>query len=50
MTINLTTLAGTIIGAIVFGFLADRHGRKKIYGLELAIVIVATIGRTSFLV
>ncbi|KAI1358569.1 major facilitator superfamily domain-containing protein [Xylaria arbuscula] len=47
LIINLTTLAGTIVGAVLFGFLADRHGRKKIYGLELSIVIVATIGLTT---
>ncbi|KAK5632564.1 hypothetical protein RRF57_008278 [Xylaria bambusicola] len=47
LVITLTTLIGTIVGAIVFGFLADRHGRKKVYGLELAIVIVATIGLTT---
>ncbi|KAI0869489.1 MFS general substrate transporter [Hypoxylon argillaceum] len=47
LIINLTTLIGTVVGAIVFGFLADRHGRKSVYGLELAIVIVATIGMTT---
>ncbi|KAI1279791.1 major facilitator superfamily domain-containing protein [Xylaria sp. FL0933] len=47
LIINLTTLLGTIVGAIVFGVLADRHGRKAIYGLELAIVIFATIGITT---
>ncbi|KAI0412524.1 major facilitator superfamily domain-containing protein [Xylaria grammica] len=47
LIINLVTLIGTIFGAIVFGFLADRHGRKSVYGLELAIVIVATIGITT---
>ncbi|KAI3319135.1 MFS general substrate transporter [Xylariaceae sp. AK1471] len=47
LTINLTTLIGTIFGAVVFGFLADRHGRKAVYGIELVIVIVATIGMTT---
>ncbi|KAI1179809.1 major facilitator superfamily domain-containing protein [Nemania sp. FL0916] len=47
LIINLTTLVGTIIGAVVFGFLADRKGRKAVYGLELAIVVVATIGMTT---
>ncbi|KAI8630742.1 hypothetical protein F5Y19DRAFT_473860 [Xylariaceae sp. FL1651] len=45
--INITTLAGTVAGALIFGFLADRHGRKAVYGLELAIVIVATVGMTT---
>ncbi|KAJ2986204.1 hypothetical protein NUW58_g5139 [Xylaria curta] len=47
LIINLTTLVGTIVGAVVFGFLADRHGRKAVYGLELAIVVLATIGMTT---
>ncbi|KAI0466303.1 major facilitator superfamily domain-containing protein [Xylaria cf. heliscus] len=47
LIINLTTLTGTIFGALVFGFLADRYGRKTVYGLELAIVVAATIGMTT---
>ncbi|KAI1750200.1 major facilitator superfamily domain-containing protein [Xylaria castorea] len=47
LIINLTTLIGTIFGAIAFGFFADRYGRKAVYGLELAIVVVATIGMTT---
>jgi PHS family inorganic phosphate transporter-like MFS transporter len=42
--INLATLVGTIIGQLAFGILADRSGRKKMYGFELLIVIVATVG------
>jgi PHS family inorganic phosphate transporter-like MFS transporter len=41
--INLATLVGTMIGQLAFGILADRYGRKKMYGLELLIVIVATV-------
>ena len=41
--INLATLVGTIIGQLAFGILADRYGRKKMYGLELLVVIVATV-------
>ena len=37
------TLAATMIGQIVFGFGADVLGRRKMYGLELVIVIVGTI-------
>ncbi|KAI0436654.1 major facilitator superfamily domain-containing protein [Xylaria telfairii] len=47
LIINLTTLIGTLFGAITFGFLADRYGRKAVYGLELAIVVAATIGMTT---
>jgi PHS family inorganic phosphate transporter-like MFS transporter len=42
--INLATLVGTIVGQLAFGILADRYGRKKMYGFELLIVIVATVG------
>jgi MFS transporter, PHS family, inorganic phosphate transporter len=45
--VNLTTLTGTIVGMILFGYLADKKGRKKLYGLELIIVIVATLGLTQ---
>jgi MFS transporter, PHS family, inorganic phosphate transporter len=37
------TLAGTMIGQIGFGIAADVLGRRKMYGLELIIVIVATV-------
>lgn len=47
LIINLTTLAGTMIGMILFGFLADKHGRKSVYGLELSLVVVATVGMTT---
>ena len=42
--INLATLIGTLIGQISFGIFADRYGRKKMYGYELLIIIVATVG------
>lgn len=41
--IKVSTSVGTVIGQLGFGFLADVVGRKKIYGLELIVVIVATI-------
>ncbi|KAI1382809.1 MFS general substrate transporter [Hypoxylon trugodes] len=47
LVINITTLGGTMIGMILFGHLADRYGRKAIYGLELSIVVVATVGMTQ---
>jgi PHS family inorganic phosphate transporter-like MFS transporter len=37
------TLAGTMFGQIGFGFAADVVGRRKMYGLELVIVIVGTM-------
>ena len=44
MKINIATLAGTMLGQIAFGYLADRYGRKKMYGVELVTLIVATLG------
>ncbi|WEW57638.1 hypothetical protein PRK78_003105 [Emydomyces testavorans] len=38
------TLVGTIIGQFGFGVLADLYGRRKMYGFELMIVTIATIG------
>ncbi|KAF2792263.1 inorganic phosphate transporter 1-4 /Pi cotransporter [Melanomma pulvis-pyrius CBS 109.77] len=37
------TLAGTMLGQIAFGFAADILGRRKMYGMELVIVIVGTM-------
>ena len=42
--IDLLTLIGTIVGMLVVGHLADRAGRKRLYGFELSILIIATIG------
>ncbi|KAI1444254.1 MFS general substrate transporter [Annulohypoxylon stygium] len=47
LIINLTTLTGTMFGMLIFGHLADRYGRKAVYGLELSIVVVATVGMTT---
>jgi PHS family inorganic phosphate transporter-like MFS transporter len=38
-----STLAATMIGQVAFGFAADIVGRRKMYGLELLIVIVGTM-------
>ncbi len=46
LLITLTTLTGITIGMLVFGFLADKYGRKAVYGLELGIVVMATMGLT----
>ncbi|KAG5971249.1 acid phosphatase pho5 [Claviceps arundinis] len=44
--IKLATSAGTVVGQLGFGFLADMVGRKKMYGLELIVIIFATIGQS----
>jgi PHS family inorganic phosphate transporter-like MFS transporter len=36
---------GTIIGQVGFGILADLVGRKKMYGLELIMIIFATLAQ-----
>lgn len=33
-----------MIGQIVFGILADLYGRRKMYGYELIVLIVGSIG------
>ncbi|KAJ8655802.1 hypothetical protein O0I10_008466 [Lichtheimia ornata] len=34
---------GQLVGQLTFGFLGDAFGRKSIYGLELLLIIIATI-------
>jgi PHS family inorganic phosphate transporter-like MFS transporter len=41
---NLATLLASALGQLAFGYLADRYGRKSLYGVELMIVITSTIG------
>lgn len=42
--INIATLTGTLVGQVLFGFLADKKGRKQMYGMELVLLIGATLG------
>jgi MFS transporter, PHS family, inorganic phosphate transporter len=46
-TLNLVTLAGSLVGQILFGVLADSYGRQRLYGIELIVVIFSTIGVTQ---
>ena len=41
--IKVATSGGTVLGQVGFGILADVLGRKKMYGLELILIIVATL-------
>lgn len=43
--IKVSTSSGTVIGQIAFGILADMVGRKKMYGLELILIIWATVAQ-----
>jgi PHS family inorganic phosphate transporter-like MFS transporter len=44
--IKVSTSAGTVIGQFGFGALADIVGRKRMYGLELLVIIVATLAQS----
>ncbi|KAJ1725657.1 hypothetical protein LPJ53_000136 [Coemansia erecta] len=44
MWIKGATQLGCIFGQFIFGYLSDRLGRKRIYGVELIIIIVCTLG------
>lgn len=37
---------GTLVGQLLFGYLSDRYGRKAIYGIELMVIILGSIGST----
>ncbi len=41
--INSAVLFGAFVGAMIFGHISDRLGRKRVYGLELVIMIVFTL-------
>jgi PHS family inorganic phosphate transporter-like MFS transporter len=43
--IKVATSGGTIVGQVGFGALADIVGRKRMYGLELIIIIFATLAQ-----
>ncbi|KAF4979738.1 hypothetical protein FZEAL_4095 [Fusarium zealandicum] len=38
-----STSAGIVVGMVVFGWLADAFGRRRMYGVELGIIILATL-------
>ncbi len=44
--IKLATTAGAVIGQVFFGWLADKLGRKRMYGIELIVIIVGTFGQS----
>ncbi|RKP39013.1 phosphate transporter [Dimargaris cristalligena] len=42
--VKVATQVGTMFGQLVFGWLGDHYGRQRIYGIELMIIIIGTIG------
>jgi MFS family permease len=36
-------IAGAILGALLFGHLADRHGRKRLFLITLGVYVIATL-------
>ncbi|KAK0712088.1 hypothetical protein B0H67DRAFT_647405 [Lasiosphaeris hirsuta] len=44
MVLDELTLIGSALGMFVAGHLADLWGRKKLYGYELAALMIATLG------
>lgn len=43
--IKLSTTAGAIVGQVLFGWLADKLGRKRMYGVELMVILAGTLGQ-----
>lgn len=43
--IKVATSGGTVLGQVGFGYLADVVGRKRMYGLELILIIFATLAQ-----
>lgn len=41
--LNGSALAAAALGAIIFGMLADKFGRKKMYGVEIIILVIGAI-------
>ncbi|KAG8885763.1 Inorganic phosphate transporter pho84 [Tulasnella sp. 332] len=44
--LKVATPVGSLFGMLIFGWLADVVGRKKMYGIELIFMLVATFGQT----
>ncbi|KAH7884621.1 major facilitator superfamily domain-containing protein [Phlebopus sp. FC_14] len=43
--VKVAAPVGNLVGQILFGWLADMLGRKRMYGVELMIMIIATFGQ-----
>ncbi|KAF8554335.1 phosphate transporter [Imleria badia] len=43
--LKVATPVGNLVGQVVFGYLADAIGRKRMYGVELVLMITGTFGQ-----
>jgi len=41
--LNATSIAASVVGALLFGRLMDRFGRKSIYGLEVVLLVIGAL-------
>ncbi|KAI1083545.1 phosphate permease [Whalleya microplaca] len=41
--LKASTSAGIIVGQVLFGWMADRFGRRRMYGVELGIIVFSTL-------
>jgi PHS family inorganic phosphate transporter-like MFS transporter len=44
--IKAATSGGAVLGMLGFGWLADHVGRRKMYGVELGIIVLATLAQS----
>ncbi|KAK4279068.1 hypothetical protein QN277_016826 [Acacia crassicarpa] len=43
MAVNGVALVGTLAGQLFFGWLGDKLGRKKVYGMTLALMVISSL-------
>ena len=41
--VKASSQVGALLGQLIFGVLSDRKGRKKMYGIELIIIVFGTV-------
>jgi PHS family inorganic phosphate transporter-like MFS transporter len=44
LVIDQITLVGTVLGMLIVGHAADLFGQKRLYGMELVAIMIATMG------